>query len=56
MLNLLKLILQKLKQEKKKKLLKKFGSVEEIKKANIEELTKVDGITEKLAKKIKETL
>ena len=39
---------------KKKKLLKEFGSIEEIKKASIEELTKVDGITEKLAQKIKE--
>ena len=41
---------------KKKKLLKEFGSIEEIKKASIEELTKVDGITEKLAQKIKERL
>ena len=41
---------------KKKKLLKEFGTIEEIKKASIEELTKVDGITEKLAQKIKERL
>lgn len=41
---------------KKKKLLKEFGSIEEIKKASVEELTKVDGITEKLAQKIKERL
>ena len=37
---------------KKKALLKKFGSVENIKKASIEELTKVSGINENLAKKI----
>ncbi len=38
---------------KKKKLLKEFGSIEEIKKAKIEELAKVPGITESLAKNIK---
>ena len=39
---------------KKKLLLKTFGSVERIKNASLEELTKVKGITNKLAKKIKE--
>lgn len=39
---------------KKKALLKKFGSVKKIKEASIEELTKVKGITEELAKRIKE--
>ena len=39
---------------KKKALLKQFGSVEKIKKASIEELTKVPGINENLAKKILE--
>ena len=38
---------------KKKLLMQTFGSVERIKKASIEELTKVKGITEKLAKRIK---
>ena len=38
---------------KKKALLETFGSVERIKNADIEELTKVKGITESLAKKIK---
>lgn len=38
---------------KKKALLEAFGSVERIKKASIEELIKVKGITEELAKKIK---
>ena len=37
---------------KKKALLKHFGSVEKIKNASIEELTKVKGINEELAKKI----
>ena len=37
---------------KKKELLKEFGSVEKIKKASIEELTKVKGINEELAKNI----
>lgn len=41
---------------KKKALLKEFGSVERIKNASIEELTKVKGITKKLAKKIKEVM
>ncbi len=39
---------------KKKLLMQTFGSVEKIKNASIEELTKVKGITESLAKKIKE--
>ena len=38
---------------KKKALLQHFGSVEKIKEANINELMKVKGITEELAKKIK---
>ena len=38
---------------KKKALLETFGSVERIKKADIEELTKVKGITKSLAEKIK---
>ena len=41
---------------KKKLLLKKFGSVEKIAKAEIYELTKIKGINESLAKKIKESL
>lgn len=39
---------------KKKELLKHFGSVKKIKEASIEELTAIKGITEKLAKNIKE--
>ena len=39
---------------KKKELLKKFGSVENIKKADIKELMEVKGITEELAKKVKQ--
>ena len=41
---------------KKKVLLKEFGSVEKIKMANIEELTKIKGINEELARKILEEL
>lgn len=41
---------------KKQELLKYFGSVERIKKANIEELKEVNGITEELAKKILDNL
>ena len=41
---------------KKKALLKHFGSVEKIKQASIEELTKVRGITEKIAKEILENI
>ena len=40
---------------KKKALLKHFGSIKKMKEASIEELTSVKGITEKLAKKIKES-
>ena len=39
---------------KKKALLKQFGSIKKMKEASIEELTSVKGITENLAKKIKE--
>ena len=39
---------------KKQALLKEFGSVEKIKNASIEEITKVKGITKDLAKRIKE--
>ena len=39
---------------KKQALLKEFGSVEKIKNASIEEITKVKGITKELAKRIKE--
>ena len=38
---------------KKKELLKQFGSVKNIKNASVEELTKVKGINENLAKEIK---
>ena len=39
---------------KKTALLKHFGSIKKVKEASIEELTSVKGITENLAKKIKE--
>ena len=39
---------------KKKALLKHFGSIKKMKEASIEELTSIKGITENLAKKIKE--
>ena len=42
--------------EKKKELLIKFGSIEGIKLAKIEELTKIKGISENLARKIKKEL
>ena len=42
--------------KKKQELLKEFGSIEEIKKAEIKELTKIKGITEELARKIKKEL
>jgi excinuclease ABC subunit C len=42
--------------KKKQDLLKKFGSVEAIKKADILEISKVKGITEDLARKIKKEL
>ncbi len=41
---------------KKIALLKQFGSVENIKNASIDEITKVKGINEELAKKLKESL
>lgn len=41
---------------KKKELLQKFGSIEKIKEASIEELIKIKGINEKLASIIKEEL
>ena len=41
---------------KKKALIKEFGSVENIKKASIEEITKVSGINKNLAKTIYEKL
>ncbi len=41
---------------KKKELLKHFGSVENLKKSSIEEITKIKGINEELAKKIIESL
>ena len=43
-------------ENKKNLLLKTFGSVDEIKKASIEDLTKVKGINESLAQKIKDKL
>ena len=43
-------------EKRKQELLKKFGSVEGIKKANILEIMQVKGITEELAKKIKNKL
>ena len=41
---------------KKQELLKKFGSVEKIKEADIEEISSIKGINAKLAKKLKEEL
>lgn len=41
---------------KKESLLKKFGSIEGIKKADILEIAKIKGINEDLARKIKENL
>ena len=41
---------------KKQELLKKFGSIEKIKEAEIKEISSIKGINEKLAKKIKEQL
>ncbi len=43
-------------EKKKELLLKKFGSVEKIKMATLEELEEIKGINESLAKKIKENL
>lgn len=42
--------------KKKKDLLKFFGSIEKIKKANIDEISNIKGINEELAKKIKNEL
>ncbi len=42
--------------KRKQELLKKIGSIESIKKAKISELTKINGITEELARKIKKEL
>ena len=42
--------------KKKQELLKKFGSVEAIKKASIEELLQIKGINQELAQKIKKEL
>ena len=42
--------------KKKQELLKQFGSIEGIKKASLEELTKIKGINEELARNIKEFL
>ena len=41
---------------KKKALLKKFGSVKKIAEADVEEISKIKGINEELAKRIKEEL
>ena len=41
---------------KKQELLKKFGSIEKIKEAVIEEISSIKGINEKLAQKLKEEL
>jgi len=43
-------------EKKKKELLKVFGSVESIKKADVKEIQKVKGINEELARKIKKEL
>jgi len=43
-------------EKKKQELLKKFGSIEGIKKADILEISKIKGITEELAKNIKKEL
>ena len=43
-------------EKKKQALLKKFGSVDKIKKADVEEIMQIKGINEELARKIKEEL
>ena len=43
-------------EKKRTLLLKEFGSIKKIKEASIEELTKIKGINENLAKKIKDEL
>ena len=42
--------------KKKNELLKKFSTIERIKNANMEELTKIKGITKELAEKLKKEL
>jgi len=42
--------------KKKKELLKKFSTIQEIKDANLEELTQIKGITKELAEKLKKEL
>ena len=42
--------------KRKQELIKKFNSIENIKKADIGELTKIKGITEEMARKIKKEL
>lgn len=42
--------------KKKESLLKKFGSIEKIRNASLDELTQINGINEELAKKIVEKL
>ena len=42
--------------KKKKELLKKFSTIEEIKNANLEELTSIKGITNEIAEKLKKEL
>jgi excinuclease ABC subunit C len=42
--------------KRKKALLKKFGSIEAVKEATLEELSQTEGITPALAKKVKEEL
>jgi len=41
---------------RRRSLLKKFGSVQAIREASLEELAATSGMTEKLAMKVKETL
>jgi excinuclease ABC subunit C len=41
---------------RKKALLKKFGSIEAIKEASLEELSQIQGVTPALAQKVKEEL
>ena len=49
-------IWEKLDETKKQELLKHFGTISKIKQATIEELMEVKGISEKIAKQIKESL
>ena len=50
------MILYGIGEKKKQELLKRFGSLEKIKNASIEDICKLKGINEDLAKKIKEEL